>query len=111
MFLNDELIVTLKELGLTLSQAKVYAVAAKLGKAKAKDLWQESGVGRQELYRILNELSELGLVEREISTPTQFISLPLSKGSLVLLSYKRKEVRELETKTKRVMEKTELAKF
>jgi len=102
---NDESIVTLKELGLTLSQAKVYAVASKLGKAKAKDLWRESGVGRQELYRIINELSELGLVEKEISTPTQFIALPLSKGALILLSYKRRKISELDAKIRRIENK------
>jgi len=99
----DEDIKTLIQLGLTLSQARVYVSAARLGKAKAKDLSEESGVGRQELYRILSELFKIGLIEKEISNPTQFIALPLSKGALALFDRKRDEVIQLETKTRVLM--------
>jgi sugar-specific transcriptional regulator TrmB len=68
-------------------------------------------VGRQELYRILDELAELGLVEKEISTPTQFSSLPLSKGALVLLSHKRREISELEAKIQRIEDKNRIIEF
>ncbi len=94
---------TLQELGLTLSQAKVYVAAAKLGRAKAKDLWEKSGVGRQELYRILTELLDAGLVQKEISTPTHFLAEPFSKGVLILLNRKRKEIFELERKSEQIM--------
>lgn len=99
----DDDIKTLKELGLTLSQAKVYIAAAKLGKAKAKDLWEKSGVGRQELYRILNELFDAGLIQKDISTPTNFLAVPFSKGVLILLNRRRNEVFELERKSELIM--------
>ena len=111
MLESDDCIVTLKQLGLTLSQAKVYAAAAKLGKAKAKDLWRESAVGRQELYRILNELSEMGLVDKTISTPTQFSSLPVSKGALMLLSHKQREISELEARIQRIEERNRITQI
>jgi sugar-specific transcriptional regulator TrmB len=100
---QGEDIKTLTELGLTLSQAKVYFAAASSRKVKAKDLSEESGVPRQELYRILTELLKLGLIEKEISNPTRFIALPLSKGAEVLFARKREEVLQLEAKTKVLM--------
>lgn len=103
----NEDIKILEELGLTFSQAKVYFNAAKLGRAKAKDLWKESGVGRQELYRILDQLLEMGLIEKEICVPTQFRSLPLSRGVSLLYNRKRDEVFKLKTETQKIMRKTE----
>jgi sugar-specific transcriptional regulator TrmB len=96
----DDDIQTLQELGLTLSQAKVYATAVKLGYAKAKDLWKKSGVGRQEVYRILAELLDKNLIEKEVSTPTQFRPVPLSKGVQTLLNRKREELHRVSLKAR-----------
>ena len=98
----EEDIQTLKSLGLTLSQAKVYIVATKHGQAKAKDLWKDSGVGRQELYRILAELLAAGLIEKEISNPTRFRAQPLSKGAILLLNRKRQEIDQLSKEVKKI---------
>jgi len=99
---SEEDIKTLKALGLTLSQAKVYLVAAKYGQAKAKDLWEDSGVGRQELYRILAELLSAGLIEKEISKPTEFRAQPLSKGAVLLFNRKRQEINRLSREVKKI---------
>jgi sugar-specific transcriptional regulator TrmB len=104
---DDDNVKTLKELGLTVSQAKVYVTAVKLGKAKAKDLWKKSEVGRQEVYQILADLLELGLIEKEITKPIQFGSVPLPKGVSILINHKRNEISELEEKAKKLITKSE----
>ena len=103
----DDNLETLKELGLTFSQAKVYLAAAKLGRANANDIWKESGVGRQEVYRILSEILELGLIEKEISRPTQFKSVELSKGLKILLNTRRKEATILNAKVRKIIKQNE----
>jgi sugar-specific transcriptional regulator TrmB len=95
---NDASKETLMELGLTLSQARVYIATAKLGKVKAKDLCEGSGVGRQEIYRILDELLKMGLIEKEISAPTHFRAVPISKGALLLFNRKQEEILDLKIK-------------
>jgi sugar-specific transcriptional regulator TrmB len=102
---------TLKELGLTFSQARVYLATAKLGKSKAKDLWRESGVGRQEIYRILDELLKMGLIEKEISTPTQFRAIPVSKGALLLFKQKQKEILDLKAKMMKLVAEDNILKI
>jgi sugar-specific transcriptional regulator TrmB len=99
---------TLEKLGLTNSQARVYIAAANLVRAKAKDIWKQSGVGRQEVYRILSELSELGLIEKEIATPVEFNTIPLSRGAIILLDRKRREISELEKKAKIIIGKNKI---
>ena len=107
MLENNGNLETLKELGLTFSQAKVYLAAAKLGRANANDIWKESGVGRQEVYRILSEILELGLIEKEISRPTQFKSVELSKGLKILLNTRRKEATILNAKVRKIIKLNE----
>lgn len=107
MLENNGNLETLKELGLTFSQAKVYLAAAKLGRANANDIWKESGVGRQEVYRILTEILELGLIEKEISRPTQFKPVELSKGLKILLNTKRKEATILNAKVRKIIKQNE----
>jgi len=99
---NNEEIATLSELGLTQSQAKVYLATFKLSSGKAKEIWKESGVGRQEVYQILSELSEMGLIEKEIVTPTLFKATSLSKGLQILLERKHQEIFELSSKVQQL---------
>ena len=111
---NGDCVETLKELGLTYTQAKVYIAAAKREQANAKDLCKDTGVPKQELYRILSELANIGLVEKQIGSPTQFNSIPFLNGVSTLIANKRNEIDELATKAKKLqtqMRKTHTVKM
>ena len=111
---NGDCVETLKELGLTYTQAKVYIAAAKREQANAKDLCKDTGVPKQELYRILSELANIGLVEKQIGSPTQFNSIPFLNGVSILIANKRDEIDELATKAKKLhaqMRKTHTVKM
>jgi sugar-specific transcriptional regulator TrmB len=86
----DEEIQVMRELGLSFSQAKVYLTLAKLGTSPAKAISESSHVARQDLYRVLFSLQEMGLVEKVIENPTLFEPIPLQDG-LRLLWEKRKQ--------------------
>lgn len=74
------------DLGLSRSQATVYLTLSKLGQAKAKDIRKFAQVARQDVYRILNELVELGIVERVVKNPREFRALPSTESVEILLN-------------------------
>lgn len=100
----EEDVQTLMELGLTVSQAKVCIVLCNLEKAKATVIWKASKVARQDIYRILFDLQEAGLVERVIAVPTEYRALPVAEMGSILLQRKKNEVSALETKIKKLVE-------
>lgn len=99
---------TLVDLGLTDLQAKVYLALATSGRTSAKTITNLSNVARQETYRILNELIELGLVHKIISTPTKFEPLPLSDCISLMLEKRIKKTDELRSKTREFLRKHNL---
>lgn len=74
---SDEYISTLSELGLSNIQARVYLALAKSSNLKAQEISSISGVARPDVYRVLVQLEEAGLVERIISKPEEFRALPI----------------------------------
>jgi len=68
----------LTDLGLTGRQARVYLALLKTGGGKAKAVADVSLVNRQEIYRIIDDLQQLGLVQRKVTTPTTFTATPLA---------------------------------
>ncbi len=105
MFPQDENTLTLSRLGLTNSQAKVYMTLISLGKASGKAIWKSSGVARQDIYRVLTELEEKGLVEKTLAKPTEFKAIPIQEGLEILLSRKTVEFKDIEKRTKELEER------
>jgi sugar-specific transcriptional regulator TrmB len=101
----DEAIQTLTELGLTVSQAKVYLALCALEKATARRVSQHSKVARQEVYRILDELHKGSLVEKIIVTPTEFKSVPMENCVSILVDRKKSEISETQKKATKLLQK------
>jgi sugar-specific transcriptional regulator TrmB len=98
MFQNDEALEILFDLGLTSLQAKVYLALTAVEKAGAKEISEISDVARQDIYRIILTLENLGLVEELIGKPILYKAIPLKAGSFMLLQERKKEQLELEEK-------------
>ena len=77
--ISDEDISTLTELGLTVSQAKIYLSLAKAKNLTAQAISTTSKVARPDVYRVLVQLNEDGLVERIISKPQEFHAISVEK--------------------------------
>jgi sugar-specific transcriptional regulator TrmB len=87
---------TLREIGLTLSQARVYLALVKLGThSTVKTVSVFSKVARQDVYRTLTELRELSLVEMVIGNPALFRAIPLQEAVAILMERKNQRTREL----------------
>jgi sugar-specific transcriptional regulator TrmB len=101
---------TLRELGLSLLQARVYLALLKLGThSSIKATSACSKVARQDVYRTIAELRELGLVEMVIANLTLFRAIPLQETVAILMEKKNQrtqvlmeEVTELSTILQRI---------
>jgi sugar-specific transcriptional regulator TrmB len=106
LLLEEEDALFLKQLGLSISQVKVYFALLCLGKSNGKTIWQHSGVSRQDLYRILLELQQIGFVEKRLDAkPAEYEAIPLHEGLSSLLSQKIQEYKEIEQKATNLLEK------
>jgi sugar-specific transcriptional regulator TrmB len=96
---EDEDIQILMGLGLTLLQARIYLALCKTGTATVKTIYNSSNIARQDIYRIMPVLQELGLAEKLLSTPTKYRPTPIKDGYYLLLQKKASEYSELQNKT------------
>lgn len=92
----DEVVETLINLGLTVLQAKVYVALVKLGTSTSRSTAKEAKVASQDVYRILSELQETGLVEKIIAKPNMYHAMPLTKGLSMLLQRRKAKTRQLQ---------------
>jgi sugar-specific transcriptional regulator TrmB len=87
----------LKELGLSRSQGMVYIALLKLGPdSKATYISKLANVPRQDIYRVLEGLIQVGIVEKLISRPAKFRAIPPKKAISLLLEKKKNAFLKLE---------------
>jgi sugar-specific transcriptional regulator TrmB len=74
----------------------LYIALARLSHyATANALSEFSKVARQDVYRILEELQNLGLVEKVIANPAKFMSIPIKDAISILLKRRRERTLSL----------------
>jgi len=92
----------LADLGLTSRQARVYLALLKTGGGKAKIVADVSLVNRQEIYRIIEDLQQMGLVQKNVTAPTTFTATPLADVIKRLLEQKTKQLTLIRQKAKQL---------
>ena len=95
----DEVLPTLIKLGLTLVQAKVYIALTSSDALTIQKLSDVSGVARTDLYRVMKELQNEGVVEKILVNPTQFKATPMDQVLNHLIQKRNKESLEIKKKT------------
>jgi len=101
----DQHVSTLSELGLSIAQARVYLALAKSDNLKAHEISLICGVARPDVYRVLVQLEEAGLVEKQIGAISTFRAIPIQLGLQILLTQKAEEYRDVEKKTEEILKK------
>ncbi len=91
---QDETVQTLVKLGLTVLQAKVYLSLAKFGTSTGRTTAKAAKVASQDVYRVLTELQEKGLVEKVIAKPTMYKAISINEGLSILLQNKKEEYKK-----------------
>jgi sugar-specific transcriptional regulator TrmB len=95
---------TLTDLGLSLSQAKVYLALAESKNLTAQVISKSSGVARPDVYRILNELEKDGLVEKIITKPEKFKAISAEECVASLIQRRIEKTHQLQEKAFRLVE-------
>ena len=99
LFPEKDDISILLELGLTNNQIRIYLSLLKLGiPAIVFTISQVSGVPRQDAYRVLFELGQLGIVEKKIAKPNEFSAVKPKKAVSILIQNKKQQISELSLK-------------
>jgi sugar-specific transcriptional regulator TrmB len=94
----EEAVTILNDLGLTIMQSKAYMALAKSHFLTVAEISKLSKIQRTDLYSVLKDLEEKGLVEREISHPIRYRAIPFQQGLDLLLKKKEKKHVELQKK-------------
>jgi sugar-specific transcriptional regulator TrmB len=104
IIIEDIQVETLKNVGLSQVQARVYLNLAKLGTANIKTIASTANVARQDTYRIMSSLEKMGLAERVIAQTTMFTATPIRQGLNRILENKKKEYLESQKQIERVFD-------
>jgi sugar-specific transcriptional regulator TrmB len=84
-----EAAITLVELGLTHNQARIYLALLRSERLlTAKEISKITRITRQDVYRILPELQNSGVVEKTITSPAMFRATPIKTAITTLVSKK-----------------------
>ncbi|MEM4576571.1 MAG: NTP transferase domain-containing protein [Candidatus Nezhaarchaeales archaeon] len=69
---REDVLLSLKSLGLTEYESRVYLALIDLGRAKARDISDVTSIAYPKVYSVLNDLKEKGFVEEELGRPKYF---------------------------------------
>jgi sugar-specific transcriptional regulator TrmB len=100
MQLKEDDVKALTDLGLSPRQASVFLVLSRLKSSNARTIATASRQARQDVYKVLDELLQLGLIEKELSTPTKFTTIPIHDACSILLRRKVRNAAYLRRETK-----------
>ena len=103
--INAEEIRVLENLGLSYIQSKAYLALIQLGRAKAGEIHKNSGIARQDVYRVLEKLHSIGLIEKIVCSPVEYVPTPLSDGLSMLVERKRTEFEEAAKKAEKIKDR------
>lgn len=98
-------------LGLTCNQAKVYLALVRSGMSSARTISNASKVAREDIYRIIPKLQELGLVEKVIDSPSMNRAIPIKDAFTILMGIRKQVTSELEEETKEIIQNFETNKI
>jgi sugar-specific transcriptional regulator TrmB len=84
------------EYGLTEKQAEVYLFITKAGPCKASEISRALKIRRTEVYRIINDLQSLNVVESTLNFPTKFISIPIEDALDHFIKLRKYEINHLQ---------------
>jgi len=87
---------TLRKLGLSRNQIRVYLYLARSGVRKASEVSEAISLHRTETYRILRDLVKMGLVSSVFEKPLKFVATPFDKSIDILISSKKLKLELLE---------------
>lgn len=96
-------------LGLTSRQSRVYLALITAGSCGARVIARLADIHRQEVYSLLIELQQFGLVRQNMTVPISYTPLPLIDTIELLLEEKTNDLSEVTRKAKQLVNKLSLS--
>ena len=96
---EDEQISVLVDLGMSITQAKIYLSLAKSKSLTAHAIANVAKIARPDVYRILPMLEKAGFVERVLACPLEFHAVPIDICISNLMQKRIMKTAELQLKT------------
>ncbi|MFX1521366.1 MAG: TrmB family transcriptional regulator [Promethearchaeota archaeon] len=103
---KEETIDLLTAFGLTNNQAKIYEAIIKLDAASVDAISKVSDVRREDVYRNLPRLEEMGLVERLMGTPMTIRVLPIKFALKDIINREQEKANKRIRKLKNTLQET-----
>ena len=91
-------------LGLSKVQAKIYSTLLRMKSGSSATIAQASTITRQQIYREMPIMVDLGLVEKIVGSPTKYQATPIETSLKILQSKKAAELSDLDQATKLFLE-------
>ena len=104
MNLEDNAVVTLSKLDLSALEAKVYLTLSKYEELTAAEISKLTQTARPDVYRVVRNLQEKGLVEKILKSPVQMKAVPINVGLQLLLRNKKDEYDEIKRETNQLFD-------
>jgi sugar-specific transcriptional regulator TrmB len=96
---ENKAIINLQSLGLTQNQAKVYIALLRCKESNtAKAISKVSGLAACDVYRVLEDLQNLGLIDTIVASPKEFRAIPPDDAISILSSVRQREFKIIKTK-------------
>ena len=95
---------TLTELGLTNAQAKVFLTLAKSNQLTAQAIASQANISRPDVYRVINQLQQAGLIEIIVTKPEEFRAISTEECVSKLLEKQIQKTHDLKEKSKILIE-------
>ena len=92
--MEKDLIWKLSDFGLTVNQAKVYLSIVQSGATCVSRISESTRLHRQDIYKMLPKLEEMGLIMKTLGTPSIIEAIPVEKALNRLFSTEREETNE-----------------
>jgi sugar-specific transcriptional regulator TrmB len=92
--MEKDLVWKLSDFGLTVNQAKVYLSIVQSGATCVSRISESTRLHRQNIYRMLPKLEEMGLIMKRLGTPSIIEAIPVEKALNRLFSTEREEANE-----------------
>ncbi len=92
-------------LGLSGRQARVYLALLRTGDAKVRSVAALTTIDRQEVYRVLDGLQQLGLVQQNVTVPASYSAVPIEDAVRLLLEDRHGELQFVSQRAERLIKK------
>lgn len=101
---EDRLVSTLSDLGLTNYEAKVYLALTRRGSSTAAETARVAGIPRQRIYDVLSSLVTRGLASSRPGQVTKYVATPPTEAVEGLVSDHRQRLEQLERESRTLAE-------